>query len=122
MGDLGFAAQLAEDLSAEDLRLVLTVFRTDVQRLSGALGEAARAADPAGFRRAAHGLAGAAGAVGAGLLEQACRRVMAQGGLAPDARMEEMLAEIEAVARDALGDLDAFLARHAALPPRGAAP
>ena len=106
MSDLGFAAQLAEDLSPEDLRLVLGVFRTDVQRLTGAMAAAMRGADVVALRRAAHGLAGAAGAVGAVRLEQACRQAMAAA-----APMAEVVAEIDALATGALGDLAVFLAR-----------
>jgi len=106
MSDLGFAAQLAEDLSPDDLRLVLKVFHADVQRLTGALADAARLDDAAAFRRAAHGLAGAAGAVGAARLEEACRRAMAGGET-----LGTGLAEVTAMADGALGDLAAFLAR-----------
>ena len=60
--------QLAEDLSPEDLRSVLSVFVTDVRRLVGNLTATAAAEDVVGFQRVAHGLAGAAGAVGAGAL------------------------------------------------------
>ncbi len=106
MSDLGFAAQLAEDLSEEDLRLVLSVFRTDVQRLTGTMAGAATAADGTAFRRAAHGLAGAAGAVGAARLEAACRQAMA-GGEA----LEGALAEIQVLAEAALGDAARVLTR-----------
>ena len=105
MSDLGFAAQLVEDLSPEDLRLVLGVFRSDVQRLLGAMAQALGGADAVAFRRAAHGLAGAAGAVGAVRLEQACRQAMAAA-----VPMAQGLAEIEALAASALGDLAVFLA------------
>lgn len=105
MSDLGFAAQLAEDLSQDDLRMVLGVFGADVHRLKDALAAAAGAADQVAFRRAAHGLAGAAGAVGALRLEQACRRAMTDG-----APMAAALADIDALAAGALGDLAAFLA------------
>lgn len=111
MSDLGFAAQLAEDLTPEDLRLVLGVFRTDVQRLTAALAAALAAADEAGFRRAAHGLAGAAGAVGAARLEQASRVAMAE-----TAAMAPALAAIETLAASALDDLAVFLARLDAAP------
>lgn len=106
MSEYGFAAQLAADLSPDDLLLVLGVFRTDVVRLTGTLKQAAVADDEAGFRRAAHGLAGAAGAVGAAELEQACRRAMA-GALPLDGSLEEIgrLAEV------ALGDLAALMNR-----------
>ena len=99
MGERGFAAQLAEDLSEEDLRLVLSVFRTDVQRLTAALAAAATAGDGIAFRRAAHGLAGAAGAVGAAGLEAACRAAMA--GTGP---LAEVLGEIRRLSEAALGD------------------
>lgn len=105
MSDLGFAEQLAEDLSLDDLRLVLGVFRADVVRLTDGLGEAMRAADAVAFRRAAHGLAGAAGAVGAVRLEQACRRAMADS-----VPMVAAMAEIDSLSAAALGDLAAFLA------------
>ncbi len=105
MSDLGFATQLAEDLSPDDLRMVLSVFRTDVERLTAALSGAAQAGDAAGFRRAAHGLAGAAGAVGAAALERACRAAMEGDGPIPGAMLE-----IGAVARVALGDLARILA------------
>jgi len=106
MSECGFAAQLAEDLSPDDLLLVLGVFRTDVVRLTGTLGAAAAAEDGAGFRRAAHGLAGAAGAVGASGLEQACRRAMA--GALP---LADSMAEIARLADVALGDLAALITR-----------
>ncbi len=76
-----FARQLSEDLDAEDLYRVLEVFRGDLARLRQALRLAALDNDAAGLRRAAHGLAGAAGAVGAGALEEACRRAMLRPGL-----------------------------------------
>lgn len=106
MSDLGFAAQLAEDLTPADLRLVLGVFRTDVQRLTGALSTAIAAADIVAFRRAAHGLAGAAGAVGAVRLEQACRQAMADA-----VPMAQALSQIDALAAGALDDLAVFLAK-----------
>jgi len=105
MSNLGFATQLAEDLSRDDLRLVLSVFRADVERLTAALTGAARAEDGLAFQRAAHGLAGAAGAVGAGALEQACRAAMEGGGAIPGA-----MAEIGAIAKVALGELGWILA------------
>ncbi len=110
MGEPGFAAQLAEDLSPDDLLLVLGVFRADVERLTGTLRAAAAAADAAGFRRAAHGLAGAAGAVGAAGLERACRRGMAEGTTA-GVGLDGVMAEIDALAARALGDLATLLAR-----------
>jgi HPt (histidine-containing phosphotransfer) domain-containing protein len=106
MGDNGFAAQLAEDLSEEDLRLVLSVFRTDVQRLTDTMAGAATAEDGTAFRRAAHGLAGAAGAVGAARLEAACRAAMAEAG-----PLGALLAEIRAWGEAALGDVARVMTR-----------
>ena len=106
MGDNGFAVQLAEDLSEEDLRLVLSVFRTDVQRLTDTMARAATTADGPAFRRAAHGLVGAAGAVGAAQLEAACRAAMAETGPAL-----ALLAEIRVRAEAALGDVALVLTR-----------
>ena len=106
MTKLGFAAQLADDLSPDDLRLVLTVFQTDVTRLTGALADAARLDDDTAFRRAAHGLAGAAGAVGAAGLEQASRQAMAEDTIAGAG-----LEVIVALAEKALADLAELLAR-----------
>ena len=68
--------QLAEDIPLEDLRLVLKTFEDDMQRLSQAMSAAAATSDFASFRRAAHSLAGAAGAVGAVALEDRARGVM----------------------------------------------
>jgi hypothetical protein len=105
MSDLGFAAQLAEDLSSDDLRMVLSVFRTDVERLTAMLADTARDGDEAGFRRAAHGLAGAAGAVGALPLERACREAMIG-----DAPLAGLMAEIGVLAETSLAELARILA------------
>jgi hypothetical protein len=110
--------QLAEDLSPEDLRSVLSVFATDVRRLVGNLTATAAAEDVTGFQRVAHGLAGAAGAVGASALEQACRAAMTRPGLAP-ADLKPTASVIGGLADAALADLAAFIdgldaaARHA---------
>jgi chemotaxis protein histidine kinase CheA len=72
----GFATQLREDLPAEDVRYVLLAFSTDLSRLSETIRDLARAGHGAALRRAAHALAGAAGAVGAENLSVICRAVM----------------------------------------------
>ena len=72
----GFAVQLQEDLPPADVRHVLLVFRADLQRLTETLDRTITAFDAEGFRRTAHALAGAAGAVGAVALEDACRAAM----------------------------------------------
>lgn len=102
--------QLADDLPPEDLRIVLSVFVADVKRLTGNLASAASAGDAAGFRRVAHGLAGAAGAVGAKALEQACRAAMGRADLGP-ADLAGVSAGIGALAAGSLAQLDIFMAR-----------
>ena len=123
MPDPSFAAQLAEDLSEDDLRHVLLVFGSDVTRLTGVLRDAVAAQDAIGFRRAAHGLAGAAGAVGAMKLERQCRLAMATPELDAqglDARgldlvsdqvaLTEALTAIELLGNDAMRELARFVA------------
>jgi hypothetical protein len=102
-------AQLAEDLSPEDVRRVLGVFEDDVRRLVGNLDAAAVAGDVDAFRRVAHGLAGAAGAVGAKPLEQACRAVMGGEHLDP-AMLPSIAGRIDRLADSALAELAAFVA------------
>jgi HPt (histidine-containing phosphotransfer) domain-containing protein len=109
-----FGARLAEDLDPPDIRLILEVFRADVGRLGGVLRDSAAAADMARFRRAAHSLAGAAAAVGAATLEQACRRAMAMAEVgaeadSPPARLPAEAAEIAAQCDAALADATAYL-------------
>ena len=111
-----FGARLAEDLDPPDIRLILEVFRADVGRLGGVLRDSAAAADMARFRRAAHSLAGAAAAVGAATLEQACRRAMAMAMAevgaeadSPPARLPAEAAEIAAQCDAALADVTAYL-------------
>ena len=118
MPEPSFAAQLAEDLSEDDLRHVLLVFGGDVARLTGVLRDTAAAGDAIGFRRAAHGLAGAAGAVGAMLLERQCRLAMATPGVDIHAEGSDVdpailagtLASIETLAAGALQELARFVA------------
>ncbi len=109
MVEPGFAAQLAQDLEPEDIRLVLGVFHQDVERLTGVLDGNAAAADVGDFRRTCHALAGAAGAVGAVALEQAARTAMTNGDLLP-AQLPAIAAEIRTQAAAALADMAAFLA------------
>lgn len=102
--------QLAEDLSPEDLRVVLGVFATDVKRLTASLNEAAGADDLVNFKRVAHGLAGAAGAVGAKALEQACRAAMQRTELVGE-RLSVTAAAIESLAETAMAQLTAYIAK-----------
>jgi hypothetical protein len=109
MNERTFAAQLAEDLGPDDVRLVLGVFEADVSRLCGLIATAAGTDDPVGFRRAAHGLAGAAGAVGALALEQACRRGMALPADADSTALATAASDIRITAAQALDQLAGFI-------------
>lgn len=102
-------AQLAEDLSPDDVRQVLGVFERDVRRLVAALIDAGAARDVVTFRRVAHGLAGAAGAVGAKSLEAACRAQMGRADLDP-AALPGIATKIQPLADAALVELAAFVA------------
>ncbi len=102
-------AQLAEDLSPEDVRRVLSVFEGDVRRLVADMVAAGHTGDVALFRRVAHGLAGAAGAVGAKSLESACRAQMSRDDLDP-ASLPGIAARIQQLADAALVELAAFVA------------
>lgn len=84
--------QLAADLSADDLLLVLRTFEDDMQRLRAALAAAGAAGDAAAWRRAAHGMAGAAAAVGAVTVEQLARAAMAQASIDPATASRAMTA------------------------------
>ncbi len=114
MAESGFAAQLAQDLDPEDLRAVLEVFRQDVGRLTGLLDRDLAGSDVIAFRRTCHALAGAAGAVGAEALEQACRVGMTRVDMGSEP-LPALHAEIRARGAEALDELTAFLAT---LPPR----
>ena len=102
--DPSIAGQLAEDLPRADFLRILNTFREDLVRLTGALQAAAQAGDQAGFHRAAHSLAGAAGAVGALALEASARQGMAQGPIPPD-----LPARVKADAAAALAALAALM-------------
>lgn len=117
-GEPGFAAQLCEDLSPEDIRHVLDVFAADVARLSAVLRDAAAAGDVDTCRRVAHSLAGAAGAVGASALDQACRVAMNRTETGP-AQFPATVAEIDRLCRSALDELAVFVAGMDAAPPNG---
>lgn len=74
--DPELVGQLAADLGLDELRNIVTIFEGDVEVLSRALLTAAGSIDLDAFRRTAHRIAGAAGAVGAVALEQAARTAM----------------------------------------------
>ena len=82
--------QLAVDLPPEDLQLVMQTFRADTERLNAAMDAAGQAGDAAAWRRAAHGLAGAAAAVGAIGVEGLARQAMAHAAIEPGAAADAM--------------------------------
>jgi HPt (histidine-containing phosphotransfer) domain-containing protein len=103
-----FAAHLAEELSPEDFIQVLTLVSGDVEQLVASLETAAGAGDADACRAAAHGLAGAAGVVGAEALEKVSRRAMTNRD--PAASLTATAAEIRSVANATLRQIAAVLA------------
>jgi HPt (histidine-containing phosphotransfer) domain-containing protein len=83
--DLAVAGPLASSLAPVDFARILDSFAQDVRRLADEMEIADRLGDSAGVRRAAHGLAGAAAAVGAATLESMARRGMTLQGSCPAA-------------------------------------
>ncbi len=104
------ASQLVLDLPREDVLHVLSVFDEECKRLSGLMHDMAQTGDATAFRRTAHALAGAAGAVGATVLEQAARAAMAPEGLAGSA-MVAAAAEIGVMAKAARDEAAGVVAR-----------
>ncbi len=96
--DPSIAGQLAEDLPRPDFLRIIRTFHDDLTRLTAELAAAVRQGDARGFQRAAHSLAGAAGAVGALRLEAAARR----GMLGAEAPSPALAAQIGAEAQAAL--------------------
>jgi len=104
--------QLAEDIPRDDLRHVLAAFEEDMQRISQVLVVAAAAGDLVACHRAAHSLAGAASAVGAGAVEQGARAVMAAGDPTPLVAQAALIAglvreTVVVLRRFVAGDTDA---------------
>ena len=81
------AASLAADLPRDIFVSIVRTFETDLARLVREMVEAARASDTTGYRRAAHALAGAAGAIGATRLEGFARQAMDWSDTVPPAVM-----------------------------------
>jgi HPt (histidine-containing phosphotransfer) domain-containing protein len=106
MTDPAFAAQLLEDIGPAGMRAVAAAFQDDLARLVAVMDQARAAGDIAGFRRAAHGLAGAAGTIGATALERACRAAMAA---TTPAALPGLMAEINACAGPAARDVAQML-------------
>lgn len=77
--DLSIAGSLARDLAPADFGRIVESFAADIDRLADEMEAGVRSGDDPAVRRAAHGLAGAAAAVGAATLEQAARVGLGQG-------------------------------------------
>jgi hypothetical protein len=108
MAEREFIAQLIGDLGLSEVRLILAVFNDDIDQLTSRIAQAAEAGNENAFRRAAHALAGAAGAVGASGVEQACRMAMtAPAGCGP--QLPAMSRMIRAETRSAAATLTAIM-------------
>jgi len=84
--DPAIARQLAADLPHDVFIDVVRTFETDLGALVLRMMDASRVPDLEAYRRSAHALAGAAGAIGAFRLEAMARRAMAPDSQpAPDA-------------------------------------
>lgn len=106
--DPSIAGQLAHDLPPEDFRRIVETFEQDLGRLAGELEQAGLAGNLIAYRRAAHGLAGAAAAVGAMLLERTARVAMdPRSGMTP----AQMVPIIRAQAVAALQELAGLASR-----------
>ena len=101
------ARSLAADLPRDVFVTIVKTFEQDLARLVREMVEGARASDEEAYRRAAHGLAGAAGSIGALKLEALAREAMRAGDTVPPV---QRLREIGAEARAALTELAALSA------------
>jgi hypothetical protein len=109
MSQRAFISGLAEDIGADTVRVVAGLFEADCARLLARMADAAVAHDPAEFRRAAHGLAGAAGAVGAATLERTCRDALAHINLHGVADLTSLHAGIAAAGATSVRELAVLL-------------
>ncbi len=104
--------QLADDIAAEDLRPVLAAFESDMQRLGAEMSVAASAGDLASYRRSAHAIAGAAGAVGAVTIERTARNASKIADSEQAAAVADAAA-VEELVREAVSVLRQFVASKA---------
>lgn len=95
--------ELAAELPPDVFTEILRTFRADLGRLCGEMRVAAAARQPEEYRRAAHGLAGAAGSVGARTLEALARRAMSRAG---GEAVLDLLPAIEAAVASVLSELE----------------
>lgn len=103
--DPQIARQLAEDLPSEIFVNLLRTFEADLARLAEQMVSAAQEGDLEGYRRGAHGLAGAAGAIGAKRLESLARQAMNPRDTTPPA---QLLPQLSLAARETLQELVAL--------------
>ncbi|MFT8244692.1 Hpt domain-containing protein [Roseomonas sp. BN140053] len=99
------ARQFSQDFPREVVQSLVESFTEDQSRLLRTMAAAAASGDAAAWRDAAHGLAGAAGGVGAQQLEALARGAM-RPGAEPDA---DLLAELQNGARNAVAALGRML-------------
>ena len=100
--DPDVAGQLAEELAPDIFVVIVRSFEQDLARLVRQMVDAARANDVEEYRRAAHGLAGAAGSIGAKALETMARQAMRRDDRTP---AQQMILSIGAEAKAALSEL-----------------
>lgn len=98
--DLDVAGSLASELAPSDFGRIIDSFAEDIARLADEMEAGARAGDRMAIHRAAHGLAGAAAAIGATTLEQAARRGLGREGYPPD-----LIAMVRQAGIDAMREL-----------------
>jgi HPt (histidine-containing phosphotransfer) domain-containing protein len=111
--DPEIARQLAAELPHDVFVGVVRTFEADLARLAQQMVDALKAGEMEAYRRNAHSLAGAAGAIGARRLEALARHAMSPASVpGPDA-----VVELGAEAKAALAEL---LAMSSAPPPAAA--
>ena len=105
--DPDVAGQLAAELPRDVFVTIVRTFEQDLARLVRQMVDAARAGEVEEYRRAAHGLAGAAGSIGAKALEALARQAMRPDDRTP---AQGMILAIGGAAKAALSELAALAA------------
>jgi HPt (histidine-containing phosphotransfer) domain-containing protein len=105
--DPDVAGQLAEELPRDVFVSIVRSFEQDLARLVCQMVDAAQAENVDEYRRAAHGLAGAAGSIGAKALESLARQAMRSDDRTP---AQQMILGIGQEAKAALSELSALAA------------
>lgn len=96
------ALQLAAELPPDVFAEVAHTFEADLGRLVWEMRQAVLREDAESYRRGAHALAGAAGSIGARVLESLARQAMKPAGPAPT---HQHLQEVEAALQATLAEL-----------------